>query len=355
MMQTFALQTVIKKLGHNPKILNFSNLGQQRLYRTLFPVNSIKNIVKNVILLPHKSKIDNNNRAYERFISENLIVDGKVINNMGDLSDDPFDIIVTGSDQVWNVTIEDGDLAYFLPWVKKAKKVAYAPSFGAKNPAKYAEDPRQIANLLKDIDFLSIRENNGKDWIKDLVGVDAEVVLDPTLLLVKEDYESLEANLSGMPSEYIFYYSPGFSSEINDLIEAISEKYKLPVIAFSAKSYYIKGMNFTSSFALPEYENPSVYLSLIKNASMVFTTSFHGTIFSILYGKVFWTVKNGGMFGDDDRVRTLLNMLELNDRLCAIEYDNQFDYRSEPNWDAIYSKLHDNRLHSMKWLEAALR
>lgn len=354
MMQAYALQTVIRDMGHNPEIINFSNEGQQRLYGAAFPSDSLKNLIKNAILLPRRGRLAQNREAYERFIADHFNLSGPVVNDPSLLSDEGFDVVVAGSDQVWNITIDDGDDAYYLPWVLHAKKVAYAPSFGAKNPERFAEDPRKYSNFLKGFDSLSVRERNGRDWIRRLAGIDVPVLLDPTLLIGRERYERLEMPLSNLPDRYLFYYSPSYSSDINSLVEEVSKKYGLPVVAFNARNFYVKGMNVTSSFSLPDVESPATYLSLIKHASVVFTTSFHGTIFSAMYRRPFWTVKNGGMFGDDDRVLTLASTLGIEDRLCPIAFDGRADYLSEPDWESIEDALLGKREESKAWLASAL-
>lgn len=84
-------------------------------------------------------------------------------------------------------------------------------------------------------------------------------------------------------------------------------------------------MNF-DGFKLPDFEDPKAYLQLMKNAEMVITTSFHGTVFSTIYRKKFWVIKNGGMYGNDDRVKTLLSDLAITDRLIELPFDEKFNY-----------------------------
>lgn len=355
MLQAYALQTIVQQLGSNAKIINFSNEGQQRIYSVLPHADSYKNALKKAILLPRKGRIRRNFDAYERFISTWFSIDGPVVSDPSLLVDDDFDVVISGSDQVWNVTIEDGDDAYFLPWVTRARKVAYAPSFGAKDPSKFACDPQRYAAYLERYDYLSVRENNGRKWIKALVGIDVPVLLDPTLLLGIKDYSALESAVYGLPERYLFYYAPSYSPDINRLVDAVSKKYSLPVIAFNSKTFYTKGMNFTSRFILPELESPATYLTLIKNATVVFTTSFHGTIFSTIYRKPFWTIKNGGMFGDDDRVLTLAATLGIEDRLCMPSFDENLNYLSSPDWTVYTKRLTRERQHSIAWLSDALK
>lgn len=353
-MQAFAMQTAVEKLGYEPEIINFSNEGQRKLYKTWFQANSLKNIVKNAILLFHQDRLNYCNCCYEQFMSAFMKLSVHEYHKNTELSDTDYAAVIAGSDQIWNITIDDSDDAYFLPWVKKAKRIAYAPSFGAKNILEYAKDSSVYSSYLNRFEYISIRENNGQKWIKELTGRDVPVVLDPTLLLSENDYQPLvEAEVKGLPSKFIFYYAPHYDTAINQLVKKISNKLNLPVVAFNSKAFYVKQLN-KLGFVLPEKENPSVYLYLIKNAELVITTSFHGTVFSSIYRKNFWTVKNGGMFGSDDRVLTLTNMLDLNDRLIPIEFNDEFDYLQEKDYFSCEQKLKDYKKKSIDFLANAL-
>lgn len=325
MLQAFALQSVVEQLGYEAEIIDFSNAGQKQLYSVTQPNNTIKNILKNIILFPYKARIKKNFDSFEEFKNTEFHLSLESYSHMEQLTDSRYFSVVTGSDQVWNITIEDGDDAYYLPWVKKARKVAYAPSFGAKNVMKYADNPEKYKTYLSDFKALSIREVNGKRWIKDLVGKDVPVLLDPTLLLDASDYDRIADKSLNLPDKYIFFYSPSYQKNIVHLVECVSKKYHLPVIAFNTKTFYVKGMQRTG-FKLPEIENPRSYLTLIKKATLIMTTSFHGTVFPTIFRKRVWVIKNGGMFGDDDRVKTLIKELGIEDRLIPIEYKEYFNY-----------------------------
>lgn len=353
MLQTYALQYILGHLGHNVKIIDFSNDGQRSVYSVFCLKFSIKSIIKNGLLLLCYRRVKRNFNSYEDFKCKYFNLTSTTYYNNKELTDDGFDCIVTGSDQVWNITIEDGDDAYFLPWVKKARKVAYSPSFGAKNILEYSTHPECYADYLKSFNAISIREDNGQEWIKELAGLDVPVLIDPTLLLKRECYDQIASTNLKLPSKYIFYYSPGYNLRINTLVESISKKYNLPVIAFNTKSYYTKGM-FMSDIQLPELENPSTYLQLIKNASMVVTTSFHGTIFSSIYNKCFWVVKNGNMFKTDDRVPTLVRNLDLEDRVIDMEFDNSFDYMQEKDYTRYYTLLEAEQKRAIDFLKESL-
>ena len=147
MLQAFALQSVIEQLGYEAEIIDFSNAGQKQLYSVTQPNNSIKNILKNIILFPYKARIKKNFDSFEEFKNTEFHLSPESYSRMKQLTDSRYFSVVTGSDQVWNITIEDGDDAYYLPWVKKARKVAYAPSFGAKNVMGF-QNPNHFGLLV---------------------------------------------------------------------------------------------------------------------------------------------------------------------------------------------------------------
>lgn len=338
MLESFAIEKILEKQGLDAKIIDFQSLEQKELYNIKFKNNSIRNIVKNIIIIPARKKLKNNNARYEAFKNKNFKLT-KTYTKMEELNDKDFDVVVAGSDQVWNITIEDGNDAYFLPWVKNAKKVAYAPSFGAKNIMEHTSDTEKYKNFINDFDAISIRENNGQKWIKDLCDIDVPVLVDPTLLLEAEDYDLIKDDIITPKNEdYIFLYCPGFDREICKFVKKISEKYNLKVITWSTKSYYTKNIK-SFGFELVECEDPAIYLSLIKNAKLVMTTSYHGTIFSTIYKKNFITIKNGGMYGSDDRVRTLLDQLDMNETLIPFEFDDNFDYLRDVNYKGYDEKM----------------
>ena len=352
MLESYALQNYLKKMKIDSELIDFSSQGQKEMYGTYFKSNSLKNIVKNIIIFPYIKKIRKNNEMYKKFLKDNLIT-SKKINTEDDFKNLDYSSVIAGSDQVWNVTIPDYDKAYFLQWVKNAKKIAYAPSFGAKNPVKYANNLEEIKEMIADFDYLSIRENNGKKWIYDMIKRDVPVLIDPTLLLNADDYEKIVSKDMNINYKYIFLYCPSFKTDICKFVKKISDKYNLPVIAWSAKSFYVKNIG-KLGFKLPEYENPSSYLYLIKNAELVFTTSFHGTIFSTIYKKKFFTIKNGEMYGDDDRVMTLINNLGLQDRLLEYKFDNNFDYLKDVDYSNYDNELIKNKKIAENYLKESL-
>lgn len=353
MLQAYALQCFLQKNGYNAEIIDFSSKGQRELYSLYNKNKSLKFVIRNFIFHLHAKRLKNTRQRYEDFKKNYFNLTNYSTGKTNEIIDDYY-AVIAGADQVWNTTISDYDDAYFLNWVKDAKRIAYAPSFGAKNPFEYAKDIEQIKKYLNQFEHLSIRENNGQKWINELIGKKVPVVLDPTLIIDKEDYKKITSKDLELPEKYIFYYSPSYSLDINNLVRKISKKYKLPVIAFNGKAYYLRGMEL-SGFKLPKFEDPTAYLQLMENAEMVITTSFHGSIFSTVYSKNFWVIKNGGMFGDDDRVYTLLTKLNITERLIPNKFDENFDYMKSIDYNFFETLLKEQREFSENYLLEALK
>lgn len=338
MLQTYALQTYLEKHNIVSEIIDFSTEEQRKVYSVYCNDKGIKKIIKNTIFFFHRKTIVKNFESYEKFKYKYFKLSTNRFQKINELNDDNYYAVITGSDQVWNITIEDGNDAYFLPWVKNAKKIAYAPSFGSKNIINNAKNPTVYKNYIESFDCLSIREYNGQKWIKELTNLNVPVLIDPTLLLNKSDYEKIISTALSLPKEYIFFYSPGFNKKIVDFVKQIGRKYKLPIITFNTRNYFIKKI-YTHTLKIPKLENPETYLQLVSNAKLIITTSFHGTIFSSIFRKKFWIIKNGGMYGEDDRVFTLLNQLEILDRWIEPIFKTDFDYFKKCNYTNYEIKL----------------
>lgn len=347
MLESYAIFKKISEFNSNTEIINFSSRGQRELYSTWYRNNSLKNIIKNILIAPAYKKITLNNQKYESFKHNYYKLsreyrDNKIDNN--------YDLVVAGSDQIWNITISDFDDAYFLNWAQGSKKIAYAPSFGSKNPVLYTNKIQKYKDFINDFDSLSVREKNGKKWIKELTGRNAILLIDPTLLYSAKDYDKLLDDSCTPRSKYIFFYCPSFDRHLCKFVKKVSEKYNLPVICWSTKSYYLK-LIYTFGFKLPKFESPSVYLSLIKNAEIIFTTSFHGAIFSSIYRKIFFVLKNGGMYENDDRVATLLEQLSITNQLIEPHFNDKVDYFSPVNYAEYDKKIISLRKNAIAYLK----
>lgn len=350
MMESYAICKYLNNKGFDAEIIDYSSDGQIELYSVFSKNNSIKKIIKNILLFPFRKRIQHNNELYEKFKNDNFKLSEKVINEEFDI--DKYDILVAGSDQIWNITIPDASDYYFLPWKTDKKKIAYAPSFGARNIKDYSKDVNKYIDYLNDFDALSIRENNGKKWLDELTNSDVKVLIDPTLLLDKSEYDKIADN-NFKKKKYIFYYNPSYSKNACEFVKKIADKYGLEVYCWSTKSYYIKTV-WKYGFKLVEEESPAIYLNYIKNADLVITGSFHGTIFSTIYRKNFYSIYDT-TYGNDDRSLTLVNELGISDRYIDCVFDKDKDYLENVDYSEYEKNLPSLRKEADEFLNDSLK
>jgi hypothetical protein len=249
---------------------------------------------------------------------------------------DVYDVVITGSDQVWNPEIAKPamvDPAFFLDFVSEGKRrISYAASFGVDSISE--EFHAEVRGLLGRMDAIAIREQSGKEIVCSLIGEDAavEVVPDPTLLLESYDDLASKPSLEG----YVFVYRVQTSELVEKVARAASDYAGVPLVkGFNTIRIWKEG----AKVVLPD---PKGWLGYIKHADVVVTNSFHGTIFSILFRKKFFTVSLTGKTAKRNaRLLFLLEKLGLEDRFIREADLEGIDERlAEPiNWDQVQERL----------------
>lgn len=253
-------------------------------------------------------------------------------------NDDPlaYDAVVAGSDQIWNYNLTGEDWFYFLDFPKSnTVKATYAASFGLPRvDEKYVDT---LKPLLKDIEYLSVRENTAADIVKDISGIDAPVVLDPTLLLNKQQWE----NFANRPDDsgYIYVYTVFNSESLWDFAYKLSEKTGLPIKTVSYSKFHRHNADYSFT------AGPAEWLGYMLNADYVVTNSFHGFAFSTNFGKQFFYELPPKSSGVGSRLADMAKSYGLCDReLKVADMDKQIDYT------AVYEKLDAARENSMYFL-----
>lgn len=206
-----------------------------------------------------------------------------LIDNKEDLQDqcNTYIKIITGSDQVWNsdVTKDDADV-YFLNLKTKAKKYAYAASIGTAKVSKKQEE--EFKNSIKDFSKITVREESAKQILSKLK-IKSQVVVDPTLLLNKKEWDKIALKTS-YKNDYIFVYGLNRTKEFVETVNKASKKFNLPIIHLDRKNVY------ENELACKPYASPSEFIALIRDAKYVITDSFHCSVFSIIYHKQFISI-----------------------------------------------------------------
>lgn len=347
-LQAYALQKIIANMGYKCEIINLRTPKQIEIYSILTKRKGLKYILKNAYHLLYLKKRKIRHRRFEEYISSKYILSEQEYSSCDELIKNPpeYDFYISGSDQIWNLATGDSDLAYFLAFVKSGKKIAYAPSFGPIGDLN-VEQKEIIKNLIKDYHFLSIRENSGASLVDELIGEKIPVLIDPAMLLKKSEWDIISKPVT-VNFDYIFFYTLFATPYMIKTVRALSRKLNLPVITPYVSNQYDVITNFIKTTDC----GPCEFLSYIKNAKIVCTSSLHSTVFSILYEKPFFAID--GM--KDKRINTLLTKTSLTHRAITL---NEFEGKIKNCYNIDFSEakktLKTEKIKSMEFLTKALK
>lgn len=256
-----------------------------------------------------------------------------------------FDFYSVGSDQVWNPEFYKYDMRrkdyYFLTFAPDEKKIAFSSSFGIDEIPKEWES--WFEYNLKTFRALSVREEAGAQLVFDLIGKRPEVLVDPTLMLEKDEWEKVAKVPSyiDLKTSYVLTYFLG------DVSEEIALKCDEYASMINGKCYRLLDPNSPLSNA-----GPAEFLTLIKNASLILTDSFHACVFSFIYNKPFIVYsrkgKNSGMFS---RIETFLSKFNLERKFVDSGLDNDI---WEHDYSDGYKQLEIERERALNFLKQAI-
>ena len=315
LLQTYALQTVIeKKYQNNVEVINFTSENSKEVY-SIFPKYIFKRPLQFCLRLLKFNKLQIQKKDYQRFRKNRLVLSGKNVNHRTiKMLNEQYDIVITGSDQVWNINMYDFDFSFFLDWVNNSKKVAYAVSLGGNDFSTF-NDPEYLKRVLNDFDYLSVREFVGRDVVSNFLNKDQIPVLaDPTLLLSKHEWSELIKERY-IKEDYIFYYSWAYcDDELNRIVSKYAAKKGLSVYVINA-SKWINVNPQKYNFKLYKHSGPDVFLNLMRYAKIVFVQSFHGVIFSYILEKQFYFLDEHTDGTLDKRLDYILSLLNMKNRV----------------------------------------
>ena len=353
-LQAYALQKTLEGMGYVPEIIDYCNpdrgtaalSGFRRvLHRVWHGV-----VVKILVGTDRRKNTDEFRRKYLR-LSPRKYCDEKSLH-----ADPPvYDAYITGSDQVWNPRNNNGDASYFLTFAPEGKKrISYAASFGV------AEIPGGVgtvyAQWLKQIHRLSVREIEGARLVNELTKTEAEMVLDPTLLLDRDQWRRVAVPCAH-PRPYILcYYMPGdrlVNKSITALARQVADRTGWRVISIGEKEYMRLNPFRCSIFNA----GPAEFVGLFQNASFVITNSFHGAAFSINYRIPFVVPINRALSpykALSSRITTLLQTLNLEERLVPAGECFSREVAIDLDYRPVESILEQWRGRSLDFLRDAL-
>lgn len=335
-LQTYALYRSVKKLagaGDDVFILDHVGAQMKKQYALLHLSYNMSFNIKQGIILP--AKILKKNR-FNRFLKSNLRFKAVI-------SDD--DRMITGSDQVWNLDIMYGDKAYFLDFVKDPHhKNSYAASFGTESIAdKYIDE---ITRLLNDFNKISVREETGRQIIKEIINRDVPVVLDPTMLLGMDEWKEV-AEKRRLRKDYILLYALAGSDALFSFTNALSGKTSLQIICVANEN-----AKKTQKFRYKNFAGPCEWISLMMNASYIVTDSFHGTAFAINFKKPFFVELSPALLAVSSRLDNLLGMFGLSERKIVDGKNNNMDKTID--YDRVDITLEKEKEKSIGYLKSII-
>jgi len=247
-----------------------------------------------------------------------------------------YDKFVTGSDQVWNLECSGGDKSYFLDFVNDGKKkFSYAASFGTTENLEFA----LIISLLKDFNQISVRENSGKEIIHKMLNLLPPVVLDPTMLLKKEEWAEL-FNLQ-YEEKYVLVYEVVNSVELFAHAKSFAKKKGFKLICITSSNYPKFGCKTIRD------AGPIEWMWLFSKAAYVFTNSFHGIVFSILFEKQYYVELLPPPSTTNTRMIELQDMLNLKERQLQFAYSQNLI-----NYKVVMKTLTEKRIISLEFINS---
>ncbi|HFG2044367.1 TPA: polysaccharide pyruvyl transferase family protein [Vibrio cholerae] len=319
MIQAWALQRVLIKKGH--KVITIDRQREKRgfiynsarlVYRSMG-----KMIGKRKIPVNFESKFPYIYKNTINFISDNIVT-SEPLDSTSSLkahfSHQNYDAVIVGSDQTWRPQYSPNIENFFLDFCEgqKIKRIAYATSFGVDEWEFSLAQTKRCAELAKKFSAISVREDSGVELCRNFLGVVAEHVLDPTLLLDKSDYEELiGSNRIKDKNAGIYTYLLDKSPDKIAFTQFVEEMLGEPV--YSCQPKY--GVEANMSSKIDDYimPDPRDWLAGFANAKYVLTDSFHGMVFSIIFNKPFLVINNKSRGAA--RFLSLLNLINQSDRV----------------------------------------
>ncbi len=367
MLQAYAIQKLIDNKGIyceninyvkdnsiNQKINNFMKLLDKNIIKVQF-----KNIKKKLIGTFKKNRYSRNfkirNKKFEEFEKKYFKISKPYIGyEQLKQSSDDYDVFLLGSDQLWHpnnfynhyFTLE------FIP--KDIPKITYSPSFGVSNIPKRQEEGTK--RYLNRIEHISVREKSGQKIIKNLINREVPVVLDPTFMIDKKEWDEIQPKGRIYDQKYILCYFLGNNTMHREWVKKIKEKTGYTIIALPHIDEIVKSDEKYADIKMYDV-GPAEMINLIKNAELVFTDSFHCTVFSVIYNKKFCTFNrfsNKAKESTNTRIKSILSILELENRLVTNYQQCEEIYNEEIDFGIPNKRLKEMKDKSFEYLNNAL-
>ncbi len=353
-MQAYALQTILKKLGNEIEIINYRHKIGYKTKAKFFLKSVYKVFIKgefakfslNDDYLYRAQKVS---KFHQKYLNLSELV--KTSKEFRCLANRKYDCIIVGSDQVWRPQYVVNIYDYYLDGIRKGVyKMSYAASFGVNEWQYSKEQTRRCTKLLKEFGYISVRERSGIKLIADNLSENFKVDwdLDPTLLIYQNDYASLIQNVpKNKNTLFTYILDPTFDK--SQVVNKISKELNLGINEFNTRAENGMGVELKLRVAPPV----ETWISGFRDADFIVTDSFHGMVFSIIFNKPFVVYINPNR--GTERFTSLLSMLGLLDRMitCSTEL-NQSLLSDTIVWNKVNDVINIKRKDIMSKLSRNL-
>lgn len=353
LLQNYALQQVLKQVGHEVWTIDWeSGSGlRETLYR--MKVRALHALLPNRFP-PLRYEPNDKERAIiqrntNHFINTYINHTEAVHSYEGFVSQaekGKYEAYVVGSDQCWRPCYNAFLTSMFLDFVqyKQVKRIAYAASFGTDKWEFTPQQTNVCASLVKKFDLVTVREDSGVKLCKEHLGIDAVHVLDPTMLLTKEDYiQLIEKEKEPKSDGTLFNYILDPDARKSAFIQKVAKSKGLKVFQVLPKCQTETRTKDDVKNRIGDCVFPGVttWLRAFMDAEMTIVDSFHGMVFSIIFNKPFWAI--GNVSRGMSRFTSLLRMFHLEDRLLDANHLDNVDFSKPIDWTKVNGILEEKR------------
>ena len=358
LIQTYALKTTLEKQTHEVTIINRVGFLRRNQKISIKILSKIKKAVFNVLGKDKKmsretqDRIDSNCAQFIQKYIKHVSADIKTLDALYEyINKMQFEGYVVGSDQIWRPSYSPCIENYFIDFCndEKVKKIAYAASFGGVTWEYTIKETTICSALAKRFNAISVREDSGVELCSKYLGVEAKHVLDPTMLLEKEEYERI-VNEENIPQSNgnLFYYFLDDNPTKQELIRHIEKECnKTSYNCMPAKKVgNEKNILNVDDYVFP---SPAKWLRSFMDAEMVITDSFHGTVFSIIFNKPFWVIYNAHR--GNTRFNSLLKLFGLTERIIDITDYSNIDFNKSIAWDNVNAIRQKNKQDALEFIK----
>ena len=345
LLQSYAMQVTLEKLGYDAYIVDLDELNKEnklsaraKMRKILVDTSSRFGFIP--VIRDRNNKVMKFQTFRKKFHFTNKCDD---IDGLQAIAN-KFDALIVGSDQVWNPRLQDFTYLFMLP-VSGVRKIGYSISIGKAKE----EELSRFKNEIRDFDYISVREAGIKDAVERLYGKDVCVTLDPTLLLDKAVWmKQAEKSDVKLKKPYLLCFLFGKNREFNkgkyEFVKHIAKKKKLDIIYLNhGYTRYSFGKNAYCDCGIEDF------LKLFNNADMIITDSFHGTVFSIIFEREFYSIVDGT--SSDRRKQDLLSAVGIDTRIVDISKKNMLIDEKSIDYALINKRLELMKEESIDFLK----